>query len=114
MRKSDREIRDYNEILRLLDECQTIRLALHDEPYPYVVPLSYGWEERDGKLFVYFHCAKEGKKLDLIEKNGNVCFEADCLAGLQEHRPRRDPRLQEPCCLWQSRESLRRRTRSRT
>lgn len=81
MRKSDREIRDYNEILRLLDECQTIRLALHDEPYPYVVPLSYGWEERDGKLFVYFHCAKEGKKLDLIEKNGNVCFEADCLAG---------------------------------
>lgn len=81
MRKSDREIRDYNEILRLLDECQTIRLALHDEPYPYVVPLSYGWEERDGKLFVYFHCAKEGKKLDLIEKNGNVYFEADCLAG---------------------------------
>ena len=81
MRKSDREIRDYKEILRLLDECQTIRLALHDEPYPYVVPLSYGWEERDGKLFVYFHCAKEGKKLDLIAKNGNVCFEADCLAG---------------------------------
>lgn len=68
MRKFDREIRDYNEILRLLDECQTIRLALHDEPYPYVVPLSYGWEERDGKLFVYFHCAKEGKKLDLIAK----------------------------------------------
>lgn len=81
MRKSDREIRDYNEILRLLDECQTIRLALHDEPYPYVVPLSYGWEDRDGKLFVYFHCAKEGKKLDLIAKNANVCFEADCLAG---------------------------------
>lgn len=81
MRKSDREIRDYNEILRLLDECQTIRLALHDEPYPYVVPLSYGWEQRDGKLFVYFHCAKEGKKLDLIAKNANVCFEADCLAG---------------------------------
>lgn len=81
MRKSDREIRDYNEILRLLDECQTIRLAMHDESYPYVVPLSYGWEERDGKLFVYFHCAKEGKKLDLIAKNANVCFEADCLAG---------------------------------
>lgn len=81
MRKSDREIRDYNEILRLLDECQTIRLALHDEPYPYVVPLSYGWEQRDEKLFVYFHCAKEGKKLDLIAKNANVCFEADCLAG---------------------------------
>lgn len=81
MRKADREIKDFEEIKELLDECQTIRLAMHDEPYPYIVPLSYGWEERDGKLFVYFHCAKEGKKLDLITKNGNVCFEADCLAG---------------------------------
>ena len=81
MRKADREIKDFEEIKELLDECQTIRLAMHDEPYPYIVPLSYGWEERDGKLFVYFHCAKEGKKLDLITKNGNVCFEADCLEG---------------------------------
>lgn len=81
MRKADREIKDFEDIKELLDECQTIRLAMHDEPYPYIVPLSYGWEERDGKLFVYFHCAKEGKKLDLITKNGNVCFEADCLAG---------------------------------
>ena len=81
MRKADREIKDFEEIKELLDECQTIRLAMHDEPYPYVVPLSYGWEERNRQIFIYFHCAKEGKKLDLITKNGNVCFEADCLAG---------------------------------
>lgn len=81
MRKADREIKDFEEIKELLDECQTIRLAMHDEPYPYIVPLSYGWEERNRQIFVYFHCAKEGKKLDLITKNGNVCFEADCLAG---------------------------------
>lgn len=42
---------------------------------------SVGWEERNRQIFIYFHCAKEGKKLDLITKNGNVCFEADCLAG---------------------------------
>ena len=81
MRKADREIKDFEEIKELLDECQTIRLAMHDEPYPYIVPLSYGWEERNRQIFIYFHCAKEGKKLDLITKNGNVCFEADCLAG---------------------------------
>lgn len=81
MRKADREIKDFEEIKELLDECQTIRLAMHDEPYPYIVPLSYGWEEINRQIFVYFHCAKEGKKLDLITKNGNVCFEADCLAG---------------------------------
>ena len=81
MRKADREIKDFEKIKELLDECQTIRLAMHDEPYPYIVPLSYGWEERNRQIFIYFHCAKEGKKLDLITKNGNVCFEADCLAG---------------------------------
>lgn len=81
MRKANREIKDRGEIIRFLDECQTIRLALHDEPYPYVVPLSFGWEDDDGQLAVYFHCAKEGKKLDLIEKNPNVCLEADILAG---------------------------------
>lgn len=81
MRKADREIKDFDEIKHLLDECQTIRLAMHDEPYPYIVPLSYGWEEADGKIIIYFHCAKEGKKLDLIAKNGSVCFEMDTLAG---------------------------------
>ena len=81
MRKANREIKDRAEILRLLDECQTIRLAMHDEPYPYIVPLSFGWEEKDGTLYVYFHCAKEGKKLELIQKNANVCFEADILSG---------------------------------
>lgn len=81
MRKADREITDFEQIKLLLDDCQTIRLGMHDEPYPYVVPLSFGWEERDGQIFIYFHCAKEGKKLNLIAKNGNVCVEADALAG---------------------------------
>ena len=81
MRKSAREIKDEVEIKQLFEDCQTIRMALYDEPYPYVVPLSYGWEERDGRFYVYFHCAKEGKKLDLIARDGRVCVEADTLHG---------------------------------
>lgn len=81
MRKSNREITERKDILELLNRCQTIRLALHDSPYPYVVPLSFGWEQTEKGLFIYFHCAKEGKKLNLIEKNPNVCFEADILNG---------------------------------
>ena len=81
MRKASREITDSFELKMLLDGCQTMRLGLHDEPYPYIVPLSFGWEEKDGKIVLYFHCAKEGKKLDLIEKNANVCAEFDTLGG---------------------------------
>lgn len=81
MRKAQREITDFTALLDVLDKCQTIRLALHDEEYPYVVPLSFGWEQTDGEVFIYFHCAKDGKKVDLIEKNNKVCVEADMLNG---------------------------------
>ena len=81
MRKAEREIKDRKEVLSVVDRCQTIRLGLADEKFPYVVPLSFGWEESDGNIFVYFHCAKEGKKIDLIDKNNAVCLEADVLGG---------------------------------
>src|SRR5690554_4137595 len=38
--------------------------------FPYTVPLSYAY--KDGKLF--FHCAKEGHKLDSIKKDNKVTF----------------------------------------
>ena len=41
-----------------------------DDGYPYTVPLSYAYS--DGKLF--FHCAKEGHKLDSIQKDERVTF----------------------------------------
>lgn len=84
MRKAQREITDIDAILNVLDKCQTIRLGLADEEYPYIVPLSFGWEQKDGKISVYFHCAKEGKKVDLIAKNNKVCFEADILNGYKK------------------------------
>ena len=106
------EINAFEPIKPRLDECQTIRLALHDEPYPYIVPLSYGWEERDGKIYIYFHCAKEGKKLDLIEKNSNVCVEVDSLAGYRStgHGITAD---YKSAIAFGSGESLRRRARAR-
>lgn len=81
MRKSNREITDFNKIVELLDKCQVLRLGLYSDDYPYIVPLSFGWEVNDGKLSIYFHCAKEGKKVDLIAKNNKVCVEADILNG---------------------------------
>lgn len=81
MRKKQREITDIDAVLNVLDQCQTIRLGLTGDRFPYVVPLSFGWERVGEKIFVYFHCAKEGKKIDLIAKNNAVCLEADVLNG---------------------------------
>ena len=43
MRRMDRALKTPEEILRVLDGCETIRLALQSDTYPYVVPLSFGW-----------------------------------------------------------------------
>ena len=40
---------------------------------PYVVPLCFGYKDNA----LYFHCANQGKKLDILRKNNNVCFEVD-------------------------------------
>lgn len=44
--------------------------VIGDDDYPYTVPVSYAFKE--DKLF--FHCAKEGHKLDSIKRNNKVTF----------------------------------------
>lgn len=76
MRRKDREISDKSALIEILESADVCRIAMQSEHAPYIVPLNYGfmWDER---LVIYFHCAAEGRKLDLIEKNNRVGFEVD-------------------------------------
>ena len=78
MRRRDREVTDIDEILRIVDKAKILHLGLFDTDYPYIVPLHYGYEYRDGNLIFYMHGARDGHKLDLIRKNKNVCVELAC------------------------------------
>ena len=78
MRRTDREVTGLENILAILDKCEIIRIALSVDNKPYIVPLNFAYETKDEKVFIYMHCAPEGRKLDMIAKNNNVCFEADC------------------------------------
>lgn len=75
MRRKDREVTDITEIKAILDLCKTCHVAMIDDGKPYLVPLSYGYEMDDGILTLYFHSAKEGRKIDIWKKNNRVCFE---------------------------------------
>jgi len=77
MRRSDREITNRDEIIDVLKRSNTIRLGIHNEPFPYIVPLSFGFEDCDGEINIYFHGAKEGLKHTLLDQNKHVCIEAD-------------------------------------
>ena len=65
MRRKDREISDLGEIESIIQRADICRLAFCDRGKPYVVPLCFGY--RRGAI--YFHSAREGRKLDMIRNN---------------------------------------------
>ncbi len=74
MRRKDREITDITEILKIMKSCDSVNIALMDGDYPYIVPVNFGIAYIDGKVKIYFHGAKKGKKIDLISENSNAAF----------------------------------------
>ena len=73
MRRHEREITDREEMEAIIQRAQVCRIALSENDEPYIVPVNFGYESNS----LYFHCAAEGKKLDMIRLNGKVCFEMD-------------------------------------
>jgi len=84
LRRSDRDVVGLTNILSILDNCDIMRLGLCVDKEPYVVPLNFAYEVIGEEVFIYFHCASKGKKLDMIAQNSNACFEADCSYKIME------------------------------
>lgn len=78
MRRTDRQVNNIGEILDIINNCKVCRIAINDVKAPYIVPLNFGYSYENNKLTLYFHCAKLGKKIDLIKACNNVSFEMDC------------------------------------
>ena len=73
MRKTNQEIRDGQVLQEILQGAVICRIAMMDGDRPYILPVNYGYS--DGCLFI--HSAPEGKKIDLLRKNRQVCFEVE-------------------------------------
>jgi nitroimidazol reductase NimA-like FMN-containing flavoprotein (pyridoxamine 5'-phosphate oxidase superfamily) len=80
MRRSDKEISDAGVIEGILKAATVCRLALCESNQPYVVPLCFGYQDNA----LYIHSAGQGKKLNILRKNNNVCFEVDIDHELKE------------------------------
>ena len=80
MRRNDREIKDRDEMLQVMEKCDVCRLAFNDNDtgYPYILPLNFGMKTNGEQIILYFHGATEGQKYDLIAKDNRVSFEMDC------------------------------------
>lgn len=84
MRRKDREITDRAEMEAILSEAQVCRLALLEGSAPYIVPLCFAYADNT----VWFHSAREGKKISLIQTNPQCCVEVDITGGpVPDDRP---------------------------
>jgi len=75
MRRRDKEIIDKNEIDEILTTVVTGRLGTCSHEIPYITPMNFVYDKDARKI--YLHCAHEGKKIENIHKNKNVCFEVE-------------------------------------
>lgn len=76
MYQRDKAIKDIvrkDEMLDVIKQCKFCHVGFVDGDMPYVLGFNFGYE--DDKI--YLHCAKEGKKLDILRKNNNVCVMFD-------------------------------------
>ena len=73
VRRKDREITELETVKEIIRQCDVLRLGLADGDYPYIVPVNFGWEEKEGRLYFYLHGAGEGRKAELI-----CSFQTDC------------------------------------
>ncbi len=76
MRRKDREIA-CEELKSVIERCETVNVGLIDIDKPYVVTMNFGYEEIDSKFRFYFHCALEGRKLDVIRANSSSFIAMD-------------------------------------
>jgi len=70
MRRTDREVTDAAFFKDVFAKSAILTVAFNDGEYPYCVPLNY--VEYQGAL--YFHCAREGHKLDCMARDPHVHF----------------------------------------
>ena len=72
----DKAIQDIVAIDQLEDiikRCHICHVGMVDFDRPYVLAFNFGYEDQT----IWLHCAHEGKKLDILKRNPNVCVEFD-------------------------------------
>ena len=74
IRRKEKAITERNEMISIIQTAEHITIAMCVDNEPYLVTLSHGYDQENH--CIYFHCAQEGKKIDILEKNNVVWGQA--------------------------------------
>jgi len=87
IRRKEKAIKDEKEVKAILLKSKYVTLALCKDNEPYLVSMSHGYDPV--KNCIYFHCAREGKKIDILKENnvvwGQALYDAGYVQGKCNH-----------------------------
>lgn len=93
MRRAEREVRSFKELLGILDGCEVLRLGLYDKAekeFPYIVPVNFAYAVQGEQVRFYFHGASAGRKYELMTENGVCSFEMESGSQVAVEREKRN------------------------
>jgi len=70
MRRSEKQVKQPEEIMKILTAGTVCQLAFSAQPVPYLLTLNYAYH--NGAL--YFHSANEGRKIDFLVQQPQAAF----------------------------------------
>lgn len=82
MRRQERQVTDPAQLNAIIAGCKICRVAMMDDLGLYIVPMNFGYLYEKETLTLYFHCAKEGRKVNAFRRYPKVAFEMDCNTAL--------------------------------
>jgi len=74
IRRKEKEIQDKDEMVAIIEAAQFITVAMSLDNEPYLATLSHGYDRENN--CIYFHCAQNGKKVDILRKNNVIWGQA--------------------------------------
>lgn len=74
IRRKEKAIDSEDEMISILEKSKYITIAMCQNDEPYLVTLSHGYNPE--KNCIYFHCAQEGKKIDILKANNVIWGQA--------------------------------------
>ena len=74
IRRKEKEITEAEEMIAILKQAKYITVAMCLDDEPYLATLSHGFDAEN--QCIYFHCAQQGKKIDILKKNNLVWGQA--------------------------------------
>jgi len=74
IRRKEKSIDSEEEMFAIIEKAKYITIAMCQDNEPYLVTLSHGLDR--SKHCIYFHCAQEGKKIDILRVNNVVWGQA--------------------------------------